>query len=284
MKKAFLIILILKVGITTTFAQSGWTKEKDNFFIKLDYQFYNSTDFNNLNGTAIQTDEFRQKTFLLYGEYGLSNKFSFNAYLPLIRFNAYQNTETVSGIGDLKLELKYALSKGKLPIALSIAPELPTGPKNLFAKSKINSFDEINLPTGDGEFNVWTTAAISHSFYPKPIYISAFTSFNYRTSFGNRDFQNQLLSGVEGGYKFFGKLWLSGKLSVLNGLGAKPQFADFIRGDGTTYTGLSVNSAYQVGKHYAINFQYFKPTSFVVNSRNNYDANTFSIGVSYSKK
>lgn len=284
MKKAFLIILILKVGITTTFAQSGWTKEKDNFFIKLDYQFYNSTDFNNLNGTSIQTDEFRQKTFLLYGEYGLSSKFSLNAYLPLIRFNAYQNTETVSGIGDLKLELKYALSKGKLPIALSIAPELPTGSKNLFAKSKINSFDEINLPTGDGEFNVWTTAAISHSFYPKPIYISAFTSFNYRTSFGNRDFQNQLLSGVEGGYKFFDKLWLSGKLSVLNGLGAKPQFADFIRGDGNTYTGLSVNSAYQVGKHYAINFQYFTPTSFVVNSRNNYDANTFSIGVSYSKK
>lgn len=284
MKKIALTSFMLIVGLTSTFAQSGWTKEKKNLFIKIDYQFYNSTDYNNLNGTTIQTDEFKQNTFLFYGEYGISNKFSINAYLPIFRFNAYENTETVSGIGDLKLELKYALLKGKFPLAISVAPEFPTGPKNLFAKSKVNSFDEINLPTGDGEFNVWTTAAISHSFYPKPLYVSAFTSFNYRTSFENRDFQNQLLSGVEAGYKLFDKLWLSGKLSALNGLGAKPRFADFIRGDGTTYTGISFNGMYEIGKNYGINLQYFTPSNLIVKSRNNYNANIYSIGLVYAKK
>lgn len=267
-----------------TLGQSGWTKEKSNLFLTLDYQFYKSVDFNNLSGDNIKTDEFKQNTILLYAEYGLSNRFSVNAYFPMFRTNAYQNTETVSGIGDLKLALKYALSKGKFPIAISIAPEFPTGAKNLQSKSTINNFDQINLPTGDGEFNFWTTVAISHSFYPKPAYVSAFSSFNYRTKFEDRNFQNQLLSGVEFGYKLMNKLWLSSSILVLNGIGQKPQFADFIRGDGTTYTGFSVNSLYEIGKHYGINLKYFRPTDLIVKSRNNYDANIFSVGLVYSKK
>ena len=266
------------------YSQSGFTREKKNFFAKADYQFYNSVDYNNNNGTKIKTSEFSQKTFSLYGEYGISERFAINANIPVFRLNGYETTNTVSGFGDVSVELKYALKKVKFPIALSIAPSLPTGKQQLFANSKINSFDKIDLPTGDGEFNVWTTAAISHSFYPKPMYASAFTSFNYRTKYKERNFQNQFQTGVEFGHKFVDKLWLSGKVFVLTGVGPQPIFADFIRGDGSSFTGLTVSTLYELGQHLGLSAQYFRCNSLIVDARNNYAAGTFSFGVTYVKK
>ena len=284
MKKKYLLFLLVLTYSASSFSQSGWTREKKNFFLKADHQFYNSVDYHNNAGTVIKTSRFSQKTFSLYGEYGISKKFSINANIPVFRLNGYETTETVGGFGDILIELKYSVKKGKFPIALSIAPSFPTGTKTLFAKSKLNSFDKIDLPTGDGEFNVWTTAAISHSFYPKPMYASAYTSFNLRTKYKDRNFKNQLQTGVEFGYKFANKLWLSGKLFVFTGLGSQPTVADFIRGDGTSYTGATLSTLYEFGKHIGINVQYFKCNNLIVKARNTYAVNTFSFGITYSKK
>ncbi len=284
MKKKYFLLLFLITYAVSSFSQSGWTREKKNLFLKADYQFYNSVDYYNNTGTEIKTSRFSQKTFSLYGEYGISKKFSINANIPVFRLNGYEATETVGGFGDIMIELKYSVKKGKFPIALSIAPSFPTGTKELYSKSKLNSFDKINLPTGDGEFNVWTTAAISHSFYPKPMYASAYTSFNFRTKYKDRNFQNQLQAGVEFGYKFAKKLLLSGKVFVFTGLGSQPVVADFIRGDGTSYTGITFNTSYDFGKHMGVFVQYFRSNSLIVKARNNYAANIFSFGITYSKK
>ena len=279
-----LIFFLASASCFNSFSQSGFTREKKNLFVKADYQFYNSEDYNNNSGTKIKTSKFSQKTFSLYGEYGISNRFAINANIPFFRLNGYETTNTVGGFGDVAVELKYALKKGKFPIALSIAPSLPTGTKQLLANSKTNSFDRIDLPSGDGEFNVWTTAAISHSFYPKPMYASAFTSFNYRTKYKERNFQNQFQTGIEFGYKFVNKLWLSGKVFVLTGVGPQPVFADFIRGDGSSFTGVTINTMYELGKHLGLTAQYFRCNSLIVDARNNYAAGTFSFGVTYIRK
>ena len=284
MKKKYLLILLALAYSFSSFSQSGWTREKNNIYLKADYQFYSSNNYHNNTGTVIKTSRFSQKSFSLYGEYGISKKFSVNANIPVFKLNGYETTNTVGGFGDISIELKYSVKKGKFPIAVSIAPSLPTGAKQLFAKSKLNSFDKIDLPTGDGEFNVWTTAAISHSFYPKPIYASAYASFNLRTKYKDRDFQNQLQSGVEVGYKFANKLWLIGKLFVFTGLGSQPVVADFIRGDGTSYTGATLNTSYELGKHLSLFGQYFRCNSLIVKAKNNYTANIFSFGVTYIKK
>jgi len=282
--KNLLIFFLASAYSVSSFSQSGFTREKQNFFVKADYQFYNSVNYNNNKGTEIETSRFSQKTFSLYGEYGISERFAINANIPVFRLNGYETTNAVAGVGDLSVELKYALKKGKFPIAVSIAPNLPTGTQQLFANSKLNNFDKIDLPTGDGEFNIWTTAAISHSFYPKPMYASAFTSFNYRTKYKDRNFQNQFQTGVEFGYKFVNKLWLSGKIFVLTGVGPQPMFADFIRGDGSSFTGVTINTLYELGKHLGLSAQYFRCNSLIVDARNNYAACTFSFGLTYVKK
>lgn len=285
MKKTFYLTFIIALVFTTlSQAQSGWTKAKDTYFFKLDYSFYNATDFRNIDGDKLKTSEFTQNQIALYGEYGITDRFTVATFVPLFKQNSYETTNKVSGFGDVKLELKYALLQKSFPLSISVAPEFPTGKKELFAKNNSNPLDQINLPTGDGEFNVWTTLAVSHSFSPKNLYASAYGAFNYRTKYQERDFQNQLQFGTEVGYKFFDKLWVNSKISILQGVGKDPQIADFIRGDGTSYTGISLGGMYELNKNFGITAQYFNSNSAIVKAKNVYANNILSFGIVYQKK
>ena len=283
------LIYLLTFAIPVfVFGQSGWTKNKKSYFFKLDYSFYKANDFRNLNGESTITTDFNQKSVALYGEYGITDKFTIQTFVPIYKQNGFEETTKVSGFGDVQLEFKYALLTKNFPLALSIAPEFPTGKSNNFAE-KVNVADglslieKINLPTGDGEFNVWTTLAVSHSFAPKNLYASAYTAFNYRTQFEDINFQNQIKAGVEVGYKFFDKLWLNSKVTVLKGVGSKPKFADFIRGNGTSYTGIAAGAMYEFGKNIAITADYFNSNGLIVKAENVYVNNIFSVGIVYQR-
>ncbi|WP_159085996.1 transporter [Flavobacterium faecale] len=285
MKKYFYTLTILAFCFPMlSIAQSGWTKAKNTCFVKLDYSSYTSSDFRNNVGNKLKTSDFTQNAISVYGEYGITNRLTAIGFLPLYKQNGYETTNNVSGLGDLKLELKYALLQKSFPLSIAIAPEFPTGKKDNFATNKNNPLETINLPSGDGEFNVWTTLAVSHSFAPSKLYASAFTAFNYRTSYKERDFQNQFQAGVEVGYQFFDKLWVNSKVSVLTGVGADPEFSDFIRGDGTSYTGMSVGAMYELNKNFGLTAQYFNSNSAIVKAKNVYANNILSVGIVYQKK
>lgn len=289
MKKYRYQLLILTFALPSlVFGQSGWTKKKNSYFFKLDYGFYQATDFKNLDGQSQKTTAFSQKSIAIYGEYGITNKFTVQTFLPIYKQNGYEETTKVSGLGDLKLEFKYALLTNKFPLALSIAPEFPTGQSNNFAERVIvadglNLVEKINLPTGDGEFNVWTTLAVSHSFAPKNLYASAYGAFNFRTKYEDINFQNQVKAGVEVGYKFWDKVWLNSKITVLKSVGSKPEFADFIRGNGTSYTGIAFGGLYEINKRFGITADYFNSNSALVAAQNVYANNIFSVGIVYQK-
>lgn len=285
MKKYFYTLSILALCFPVlSVAQSGWTKAKNTYFVKLDYSTYTSSDFRNNVGNSLKTTDFTQNAVSVYGEYGLTNRLTAIGFLPLYKQNGYETTNNVSGLGDLKLELKYALLQKSFPLSIAIAPEFPTGKKDNFATNKNNPLEKINLPSGDGEFNVWTTLAVSHSFSPSKLYASAFTAFNYRTSYKERDFQNQFQAGVEVGYQFFDKLWVNSKVSVLTGVGADPTVSDFIRGDGTSYTGVSVGAMYELTNNFGLTAQYFNSNSAIVKAKNIYANNILSVGIVYQKK
>jgi hypothetical protein len=169
---AFLKICLTCFSVSLLFAsataQSGWTRAKNGFFGKLDVSHLSSDHYFSTTGTKLTTSKFQQTSLTFYGEYGLKNRLTLITSLPILRRNAFETTNGVFGLGDLKLELKYRLTKNPAwPVALSIAPELPIGRKNAFAQNKTNPAEKINLPIGDGEFNVWTTLAASKSFGKK---------------------------------------------------------------------------------------------------------------------
>ncbi|MBL7872057.1 MAG: hypothetical protein JNM78_10625 [Cyclobacteriaceae bacterium] len=283
MKSITLVLLCLSLS-TLTVAQSGWTRKKNTYFIKTAVNLFSSDNYFTPGGEKLKTNRFRQQALALYAEYGITNRLTTIVHFPILKLNSFENTNTVAGIGDLKVEVKYALFKKNIPITLSVAPEFPTGSKNNYAQSKENNFDQINVPTGDGEFNVWTTLAGSASFYPVPAYLSLSTQYNYRTKYKAFSFRDQVKFNLEFGYKLFDKVWFNGTLSAQTSVGEPAGATDFIRGEGTEFTAFGVGAAYEFIKGWSFSAQTWGYSDLIFDRKNLYSAPTFSIGVFYEIK
>jgi hypothetical protein len=286
MKKIIVIVLAF-FFVANAQAQSGWTRKKNTYFIKSSFNVFSSDNYYNPLGEKLITTRFHQQSLTLYGEYGISDKLTAIVHFPMLKLNSYDNTETASGIGDLKIELKYALLRKNIPLTLAVAPEFPTGSKNNYVKnlqSNLGFIEQINLPTGDGEFNVWSTLAASHSFHPLPIYVSLSTAYNFRTQYNGFTFRDQVKFNFEAGYKLLGKIWLNGTLSAQTSVGKLTGATDFIRGEGTEFTAFGLGAAYEFVKHWSVSLQTWGYTDLVFDRKNIYSAPTYSIGVFYEIK
>ena len=264
-------------------AQSGWTREAKGFYVQASAAHFSSNNYYTTEGRlADQGSTFNTSALLIYGEYGISDRFTAIVDLPLVRLNSFSTTETVGGVGNIQLGVKYKLLKS-FPLSLQVALDIPTNDGSNFAQSKtanaFGEFDEINLPISDGEFNVWTTLAASHGFKNGKTYASAFSSVNFRTE----DFSNQFQAGVELGHLFFDKLYLIGKLKIQERLSSENnvQSGSFLFGEGTTFTNYGITTMYKVTDHFNVVAQYSDYAGFLVDRKNIYDGGTFSLGVSF---
>lgn len=281
--KIYFISLISLCLFYQGFSQSGWTKPKGEFFGKLDFSSLSSEKYYNPSGLKINTNNFTQRSLNWYGEYGITDKLTFITAMPLLRINAFETTEPVTGVGDLKVELKYQLKSQGLPISISIAPEIPTGRSNAFSQSKTEPLERINLPTGDGEFNVWSTLAISKSI--GKAYGSIYGAYNYRTKYEGLAFRDLYAFGLEFGLSPIKDLWVNAKTKAQFSTGdcEHPELG-FVRGDATTYTLFSFEVYYKVTKNIGFSATYLTGTSFISPFRNIYIAPYFSVGVIYENK
>ncbi len=290
-KSRFFITLPLALGLGLSLiftsevaAQSGWTKEKKEGFYQLSFQSLNSNDYYTLGGERLETNKFSQQSLVFYGEYGVTDKFTIIANLPLQTWNGFENTQKVSGLGDLRLEFKHAILKKYLPLSISIDPELPIGKANNFAKSTINDFEQINLPSGDGEFNVWSTLASSFALPNAPFYGSIFGAYNVRTEYDGIQFSDQYAIGAEIGYKIAQKVWVNARLNALATVGEVLVATDFVRGDGTEYTSFSFGASMPVYKQLHLNLNYRNFNDLIFDRKNLYSSGVVSIGVYYERK
>ncbi|WP_300022571.1 hypothetical protein [uncultured Maribacter sp.] len=263
-------------------AQSGWTREAKAFYVQASAAHFSSNNYYTTEGRlANEGSTFNTSAFLIYGEYGITDRITAILDLPLVRLNSFSTTETVGGVGNIQLGVKYKLLK-TFPLSLQVALDIPTNDGSNFAQSKnanaFGQFDEINLPVSDGEFNVWTTLAASHGFDNGKTYASAFSSVNFRTE----GFSNQLQAGVELGHLFFNRLYVIGKLKIQERLSSENnvQSGSFLFGEGTTFTNYGVTSMYKVTDHFNVVAQYSDYAGFLVERKNIYDGGTFSLGVS----
>lgn len=264
-------------------AQSGWTKPKGEGYFQLSYQYFASDQYYNLSGNKLETNQFQQQSIALYAEYGLLDQLTLITQFPIQTFNSFETTETVSGIGDLRVELKYALPVN-FPVAISVAPELPTAKANNFAQNKEIAFDRINLPAGDGEFNLWSTLVASHSFKNLPLYASLFVAYNLRTSYEGNEFSDQMHLGAEVGYKILDKVWVNARLNALASVENVQQVRDFVRGDGAEYRAYSFGILAPVYKNFSINLSYRNFNDWIFSRKNIYSSGIFGAGIIYELK
>jgi len=282
--KVLFLGLFLYLSALTSFAQSGWTKAKGEGFYQLSFQTFSSDNYYTLAGELLETNQFSQQSVVFYGEYGVTDKFTIIANLPLQTWNGFETTETVNGLGDLRLEFKHAILKKYLPLSISVAPEIPIGRANNFAKSTVNDFDEINLPSGDGEFNVWTTLASSFALPNAPFYGSIFAAYNFRTEYDDVSFSDQIAIGAEIGYQIADLVWVNARLNALNSVDEVLVATDFVRGDGTEYTSFSFGASVPVYKDFSLSVNYRNYADFIYSRRNIYSAPTWSVGIYYQRK
>lgn len=265
-------------------AQSGWTKGKKEGFYQLSYQSMTSKDYYTLGGELLETNQFSQQSMVFYGEYGVTDRFTIIANLPLQTWNGFETTEKVSGLGDLRLEFKHAILKKYLPLTISVAPELPIGKANNFAKSTINDFEQINLPSGDGEFNVWSTIASSFALPKAPFYGTFFAAYNMRTEYDGIQFSDQYALGAEIGYHIASKVWVNARLNALATVGDVRVATDFVRGDGTEYTSFSFGASVPIYKQVNLSLNYRNFNDLIFDRKNIYSSGVVSIGVYYERK
>jgi hypothetical protein len=265
-------------------AQSGWTKEKTEGFYQLSFQSMKSNDYYSLAGDLLETNQFSQQSLVFYGEYGITDKFTIIANWPLQTWNGFETTETVSGLGDLRLEFKHALLKKYFPLSIAVAPELPIGKANNFAQSTVNDFEQINLPSGDGEFNVWTTLASSFSLPTIPLYGNIFGSYNYRTEYKGLSFSDQFAMGAEIGYHIAYLVWVNMRVDALTSVEEVAVATDFVRGDGSEYTGYSFGASMPVYKNIHVSLNYRNYTDWIFDRKNIYSSGVLGVGVYYEYK
>ncbi|HMQ07605.1 MAG TPA: hypothetical protein PKC30_09920 [Saprospiraceae bacterium] len=283
MRHILMPVIFIFILLPFSHSQSGWSKPKGGFFGKLDYSYLVADRYYNISGHQSQTQKFRQSSLNWYGEYGIMERLTFITYIPVFRFHSFENTETVAGVGDLRLEIKYRIfPDGWLPLSISIAPEIPTGRSEAEASLLSNPQESINLPTGDGEFNVWSTLAISSSW--GKMYGNAFGAYNYRTRYKDFELRDLYQVGIELGWNPLNDLWLNTKLRAQFSTGESlhPDL-EFLRGDGTTYTLYSVEAYYKISKNIGFSATYLSGGDFIFPFRNIYIAPYFSIGIIYDK-
>jgi hypothetical protein len=257
MKYRILIALtfLILTCANTLLAGGGWIKNAGSLYTKVGLTMLNTTKFHAPDGSLVTTAEFQTMSIQLYGEYGIIDRLSAVFNVPFFRRHAYVTASSVSGVGDIGVELKYGILTEEFPLAFGVGFEIPTGDQTAFGRNTTNPANIIFLPTGDGEFNIWTRLYASHSFYPSPAFVTVDAGYNFRT----KGLTNQYQAGAQVGYKFFDAVWLFGNLRRFATAGtADPSlvFSAVGIGEGVEYTTYGFGLSYEFIPHFSVTFDF----------------------------
>ncbi len=269
-----LLFLLFSIGYVLNLSSQAWTKPKGEGFYKFDYTMIQTNKVYDPGGKVVPFRTLGNHTLSLYGERGITDKFTIQAYIPFFVRNVLNATKGAqtgtllepgieeNNIGDIDIAFRYALPFGTLPVSATILLGLPTG----------NSTQNSGLFTGDGEFN--QMLKLSTGIGATKWWTQFGLGYNNRT----KGFSDEMRYDAEFGYKMLNQklltiLKISGIESLSNGT------------EGASSTGLFSNNVEFISP--GIEFLYFiKPKlglSFraagAVKGQNVLAAPSFSFGV-----
>ncbi len=242
-----ILIVILSISVNSAIAGGGWPQPKGGGYFKFSQNYIGSPYFFSPDGTIVDITTVQLFTTSIYGEFGFTNRLTGIIYFPFfvrntlneIQYNQSGTTEpgdALNSIGDTDISIKYGLIIDKpVVVSATLLLGLPLGVPS-GGSSQI-------LQTGDGEFNQMIKIDASSSFYPKPIYVSAYAAFNNRT----KGFSDEIRFGAEVGFtlkKFIPILKLNVVQSLYNGDAEEAQNGIF--SNNTEYISPTVELNYQI--------------------------------------
>ncbi|MFC6224601.1 hypothetical protein ACFP2F_15230 [Hymenobacter artigasi] len=243
------VAITLLLAAAPAWAGGGWTRQKGHGYAKVGLTLANTSKYHPLAGGIINTAQFQQQVYSLYAEYGLTNRLEATLNFPFFRRATFPSTSPGQGVGDPEFGLRYGVLTGKWPLAVQVAAQAPLGNPNAVGIVNNDPANFVYLPTGNGQWNIWTRAALSHTLGTLPAFITLEAGYNFRTA----GFTNQYSYGAQLGYKFFDKLWLTAAVRTLDNVRA-PDPAKLARiglGEGVAYSAASLGASYAITKRIA---------------------------------
>ena len=281
MKRLLLITFIVISTFSQSYAGGAWVYGKNEGYFKLAENMIRSPYFFDGDGNVVDIPTISLYTSSLYAEYGLGKNFNVIAYVPFfvrstlnkVVFNQSGDTiegEELNAFGDSQLAFKYGWSQDKpIVFSVSLVLGLPLG------SSEVTS--EKILQTGDGEFNQMIRLDASHSFYPAPFYVSAYTAFNNRT----KDFSDDFRIGGEFGYagsKVIAILKVQSVQSLYNGVpNGQSNSEGSMFGNNIEYVSITPELNYLVSESFGISTS----AGFAPAAKNQLASPNFSFGLFY---
>ncbi|SEC42419.1 hypothetical protein SAMN04489761_2954 [Tenacibaculum sp. MAR_2009_124] len=228
MKDLKIIAAILFTG--TLFAQSPWTKKKNEAYLQL--SFSSISNYSELFGNPdYATDrEITDNTLQLYTEYGLSDKTTLFGSVPLKMVQSGNPTLNIAitpegsetSLGNIQLGVKHNFYNKKWLISGQIGVEANTSTYTATS----------GLRTGYDAWTVTPLILVGRGF--NNWYIQAFTGVDIRTN----NYSSAYKLGGEVGYKAIDWLWVAG---FLDGV-ASFQNGEVVIPTNNGLTGLYVNN------------------------------------------
>ena len=145
--------------------------------------------------------------------HGLTDQLEAGLQVPYysIVFNDLAADRTSTGIGDLRLGLRYNLLQAPLIATVGTTVKLPTG--------RFVNDAEI-VPVGEGQVDVELTAELARSFWPRAAYVSGLIGYRLRSKNEETgiDFGDEMIWSLEAGHRLVSRLMFKGFLRGLHGL------------------------------------------------------------------
>lgn len=281
MKLLPLVFLLTTVLLSETVFAGAWTRKQHTLYSKLSFSTLSTNTFYTRDGGKLTTADFRTWSTDIYGEYGVLDRLTAIAKIPILKSASFETTGSKAGIGDVGIGFRYGIiSQTSTPVAITTFFEFPSGDENGLASLNDGS-GVVRLPTGDGEFNTRIVASISHSFHPVPAFISVDAGYNIRTE----GFTNEYMFGLQAGYKPAPGFWIQGILQALGPVGrTNPDLqGGGVRlglGEGVQYTAYGFGVAYEIVENVSLSFDYH---SAFGKTTNIYSGANLIAGISYER-
>lgn len=202
------------------YAGGGWPKPKGEGYFKLGQGLINGANYYEPNGNVadIVTTNFYET--YLYGEYGVTSRFTLNTYLPIfarVTKNSQVNAKTgeeispgdqLNSLGDFLFGFKYGIIPNKRVVwSAQLNLKLPSGVSN-GGQTQL-------LQTGDGAFSQMLQTDVSTSF--GHFYASAMLGIRHRGKSYSDDWHTGLEVGWNKNNRFFAILKMRSIQSFFNG-------------------------------------------------------------------
>ena len=276
--KRIISIIVIFITISNIVFAEGWTKKAGSGYYALDFRFISSKKFHNQDGENISFNGIKDLAYNLYSEFGITDNLTIKLNFPFYKslevnspddeFNLTEDNNN-SGVGDLDLGVRYKIKTfGNTTIAASLTFGIPINDEYIYGNSK-------KFALGDGEFNQIFGFEAGYSLYPLPVYISGSLKFNNR----NEGFSDQVMIGIEGGYKFSKSFLLNLRFSYLKSLnnGRKKIIDTFIpiQANNQEFLAIKMGAFYNFYKKLGI----AATSVFGLSAKNILSAPVFSIGI-----